>query len=114
MAYRIRLSDEDRERIGCDEWLELDLSHLPVEEAEAIEDATGKTWDMVLDPGAKAAKARLWFALRRAGIEVSFAELTFNLLGMRVTRDEDDPGKADSSDNDEPSTPQTSASSSPD
>lgn len=113
MAYLIRLSDEDRERIGCEEWLTLDLTHLPVEEAEAIEEATGKTWDVVLDSGAKAAKARLWFALKRAGVEVPFGELTFDLLGMRVRNDED-PGKAEGSDDSEPNTPPTSASSTPD
>lgn len=106
--FRIRLSDEDRERIGCDEWLDLDLAVLPTEEAEVVEEATGQTYGVLYDDGVKGAKARAWLALHRAGVEVDFATLRFNLAGTTVQRPE---GKDESSSDDATSTPPTSASS---
>jgi hypothetical protein len=70
--------------LGCPEWLDFDLNHLSVEEAEALEAAGGKYQDFI-DRGPSGDRVRVWVALHRSGISVTpFASLTFNLLGWQV------------------------------
>jgi len=106
---KIRLGDADRERLGCPEWMELDLTTMSVAEAEALE-ASGGDWTVIHDSGAKAMKTRIWLALHRSGVTVPFSELTFDVIAAKA---QDDSGKAEGSDNDELPTPPTSASSTP-
>lgn len=90
---RIRLSDEDRERIGCDEWIEADTSRLSVSEAEQLEVAGGSYLDF-LGSGAKAAQARVWVALMRIGLApAKVSDLELNLAQLGAERS---PGKAPS------------------
>jgi hypothetical protein len=119
----IRLGDEDRERLGCPEEIEFDPDKLTLVEAEIIDDH-GIDWlairsgEVVTGPDGKplttddgevlrrfkprAQRVWVWCALRRAGIEVDFAELDFDLgaADYRSVR----PGKAPSESSDE-STP---------
>jgi hypothetical protein len=112
MQY-LRLSDEDREWTGCDEWLPFDDDALSVEEAEALEEAGGD-WTDWRQRGIRPLVWRLWMTLRRSGVTVDFDELCkrVNLAALR-SRD-DDPGKApaDSASSVSPTSP-TSATSTP-
>lgn len=120
---KIKLSDEERERYGCPEWLDCDIKHLSVAEAEAIEDETGinaadaiDLMGAILAPDGKdGAKARLqpkgirlrvWLGLRRADINVPFAELKFEwrqFSGWHSLGGEDE-GKAEASETSDAST----------
>lgn len=101
---RFSLSEEDRERLGCDEWLDLDLEYLPVDLCIELDEAGGQ-WGTLLTGGARGVKARVWLALKRADISVPYADLTFDMANLRYDRDA---GKAPSSEESEPSTSQTS------
>lgn len=104
---RIRLGDEDRERLGCPEWMEADLDHVSVSEAEAL-DAAGGDWTDLGERGARAMKSRVWLALHRAGVTVTFDDLEFNVMAARG-----EAGKAEGSTDSESSTEPTSDSSTP-
>src|SRR5260221_3140558 len=104
---RIRLTDEDRARLGCPEWLEVNLDHCPIELAEAIEVAGGE-WRRFRAGGPRSIKLWVWVGLRNAGVEVDLAELTFDV--GEVEEEKEDPGKAPSPDSDG-STSSTSSSS---
>jgi hypothetical protein len=104
---RIRLSDEDRERLGGPEWLEVDLDHYPVELAETIE-AAGGEWREFRNDRPASIRMWVWVGLRNAGITVDLTSLTFDLIG---TRQEVTPGK-DSSESDGDATPPDSPSTS--
>jgi hypothetical protein len=105
---QIRLSDEDRVRLNCPEWLTVDLEHYPIELAEAIE-AAGGDWTTFLSRGVTSAvRTRVWVGLREAGVEVDLPTLTFDLVGMETRAS--DPGKAPSLSDDD-STSTTSSSS---
>lgn len=88
---KIRLSDPDRERLGCPEWLDVARS-LDVAEAEALE-AAGGDWALYTDRGPAALRTRVWVGLHRAGIMVApVGELHFDVLNLQA---EDAPvGKA--------------------
>ena len=106
---KLRLSAVDRERLGCPEWLDYDQDHLSLDDAEALEEAGG-SYHEFFAPGAKAARARVWVALHRAGVTVTpYKSLTFDLVQMQF--DGPVPGKAPSA-NGGPSTSSTSATSS--
>ena len=105
---KIRLGDADRERLGCPEWMELDLSALSVGEAEVL-DESGGDWTVIAAKGAKAAKTRVWLALYRAGVVVPYRDLTFDILSIEAQDDE--PGKAKDSADVDSNTRRTSASS---
>lgn len=110
MRY-LRLSDEDRERFGVQEWLPVDGSHLTVAEAEALEVAGGD-WMALDEPGLKATRCRIWLALHRAGVDpLSLADLDpINLAGMRARDEAAGKASADSATDESPTSP-TSASS---
>ncbi len=131
MALQIRLGDADRERLGCPEWVEYDFGSLTLTEAEILDDH-GVTWDgelrygtPVLDADGKAVlnadgrpmrtfkpratRVWVWSALRRAGVDVPFAELDFDTDAMSFkATGEADSGKEPGSDSDAPSTPSPS------
>jgi len=92
----LRLSDADRERLGCVEWLDIDLYSVTVEEATILQDGftIGEKkvsydhpgqWRAALTPGPDspprfpALKVLVWMALNRAGVSTSLNELTFNV-----------------------------------
>lgn len=114
---RIRLSDADRERLGCPEWIEYQPDRLMIDEAIEIQDAIGYGPDELLDAmqgvplvrngqpvldsdgeqrvrrDLRAWQAVVWAALRRAGVDTPLQGLTFDLLKLRTALDEE-PGKA--------------------
>lgn len=108
---RIRLSDPDRERLGCPEWLDFDVDHLSLEDAEALE-AAGGDYQKYFGSGPSAVRVRVWVALHRAGVTVTPIEaLTVNLMGMLfegVT-----PGKAPSANGGKPTRSTSGTSSRP-
>jgi hypothetical protein len=113
---RIRLSDEDRARIGLDqEWIEgFDLSTFMVSDAEALEDA-GYQPDqfledlrgvpMVLDGQpvmvddgeggqrqrrripARALRASMWLCVRRAGLDVPYVGFDYQVNAVRYEQE---------------------------
>lgn len=102
----IRLSDADRERFGCAEWLELDQNVLSLEEAEQLDDAgiDALRWDrpaegLVDDAGnprvsARGVRVAVWLALNRNGSKVSLAELeAVNFRQIAYRRPEPEQGK---------------------
>lgn len=71
----LRMGDADRERYGGPEWVPFDIGALfdaPARELEAYEAATGVAMFLVLTEfathGARATRAALWIARRRAGV----------------------------------------------
>lgn len=125
---RIRLSDADRERLGCVEWLDYDPNALMLSEAEILDDAgidPDIRWgDPVLDEQGKpeltekgAPKRRIrpggqrvivWMALRRSGVDVPIKDLDFD--AERVLWQVVEPGKAESETSDSDSPPPSPAS----
>lgn len=91
MLLHILLSDADRERLGAPDPLVYDSGTWKVSEATALFKSAGMTRaDMhkSLQAGNPEAKAALtWVALRRAGVQVRYSELDFDLLGWAL----DDP-----------------------
>jgi hypothetical protein len=87
------LSDEDRERLGAPEWIEYDPQNLSANDAATIEVAGGnwRAW-----PGQSITSLRLavLLALRKAGKDVTFDDVDFNILGGRF--EAASPGKAPS------------------
>lgn len=89
---RISLSEEDRERFGCPEWLVLpDGFTLSALDAEALEVA-GADWTLYGSQKVGGVRALVWLGLRRAGIDVPYADLDFNISRIRYEA----PGKAPS------------------
>lgn len=106
---RIRLTDADRERLGCPEWLSCDVRALTLGESCWLADQGinpfqfGRTRDAVLldaqgQPAVdEAGKPReflhpsywgdiVWLGLHRAGIDVDRATLDFNLMYAQTER----------------------------
>ena len=92
-----RFNDEDRERLGAPEVLELTLQKLSVRDAEVVEEHCGMTADEAVEqmrmtreelPDGKARlrfkprgiRLTVWLALRKAGVDVPFEELEFSYL----------------------------------
>src|SRR5258708_1999215 len=104
---RIRLSDEDRERLGCEEWIDVDLERLSVAEAEQIELAGGDFALFRGGRGPRPVQTRVWVGLFRLGIApAKVADLEINLAALSA---EESPGKAPSA----PSDGSTSSTSAP-
>jgi hypothetical protein len=129
---KFRLSDADRERLGCPDELDVSVDVLPVREAEALEEATGIPYADAMDlfvPRVvrvddktlryswkpKGVRLLVWLGLYRADITVPFDELTFDYrrFGGWETYTQPEPvGKASGSPDVEPPTPSTSRTSS--
>jgi len=128
---KFRLSDADRERLGCPDELDVSTDVLPVHEAEALEEATGLAYSDAMDLFVprqvqvdertvryswkpKGVRLLVWLGLHRAGITVPFDELTFDYRRFAgwETYVKPDEGKAEGSQPDEPPTPSTSPTSS--
>lgn len=95
MQLHIILSAEDRERLGAPDPLLYDSSTWKVSEATALYKVAGMNRsDMhkALREGNPEGKAALtWVALRRAGVNVRYSELDFDLLAWSL----DDPNAED-------------------
>lgn len=110
---KIRLSDEDRERLGCPEVLDCSTMPFTVTDAEAIEDATGmESLDALklmnpereelpdenkvrLRMKPKGMRLRVWLGLHRAGVVVKFDELTFDFVPFLGSEIVELPGKGE-------------------
>jgi hypothetical protein len=83
---RIQLSEPDRTRFGCPEWLTVDLSLTTLNEMEAIQKAVGfdsdedliEAWDAQFQKASKqilydrdAWRVIVWLGLRNAGVFVA-------------------------------------------
>lgn len=122
------LSTADQARFGAPEWLDVDIDTVTVRECEAIEEATGLTYEeavalmlpeveehedrRTLRFRPKGVRIRVWLGLRRAGIETPYDELDFDYGpwgGLRVFAREPE-GKAVGSPPAEPNTQSKSPS----
>lgn len=86
----IRLGDDDRERLHCQEWLAFD-ERVRTDEAEAFEEAGGTLKDFVDRTTVKWWRATVWLALYRSGVKARFEDVHFDLSAITL---QDDPGKA--------------------
>lgn len=113
MALRYRLSDADRERLGCPEWIEFDSSKITVRQLAEVERVTGlrpAAFHQGLteeQPSAEHLWVRLWLALRQAGIEVALADFDFTIGSCRAEFTGSDASEAPGSTGKDPSTPPT-------
>lgn len=114
----IRLHDEDRQRLGCQEWLPCDLSRMSNVEAMALEEDGGVTQEQwrtmlrgypVFEDGkpvqvdgeqawrhtARLWHTAVWLALNRSGVAVKYNDLVYEHLALsyRAGEAEDDGGK---------------------
>jgi hypothetical protein len=123
---QIRLCDADRERYGCDEWLELDVYDVTVADLGELSQRFGFdpmdwpepffgsiTLDQAGDPDAQpkppwwAAHAAVWMTLRQAGCDVSWEQAGKARIGKAKQRQ--GPGK----DGPDPSTGSGSSTTAP-
>lgn len=100
---RFTLSSEDRQRLGAPDVLEYDETKLKLSEARRLQKATGLGPQELADGlkgfNLEAVAALVWLALLRAGIEVAFEDLDFDLSAFEeVPADSEPVGK-------DPSTP---------
>lgn len=93
MLLHILLSDADRERLGAPDPLVYDSSIWKVSEATALYKSAGMNrsdMNKALRDGNPEAKAALtWVALRRAGVQVRYSELDFDLLSWSLAEPEE-------------------------
>lgn len=75
---RIRLSEEDREKLGCPEWLDADLSHLSTAEAQALEECSGLEYHVVADSNVKGWRMKVLLGLHRAGLDPEWDKVHFD------------------------------------
>lgn len=96
---RIRLGDQDRERYGVPEWIEYDPNRPTLAEVRAVREQTSfKGWVELeknldsadLDDRFAAAGVIYWLAVRRAGVEVTWADFGLDgFFDVRTERAED-------------------------
>jgi hypothetical protein len=76
-----------------DEWYDLDQRKLLNTEAIALQKITGKTFMQVAeamrDGDIEALSAMVWLAMRRAGSDIRYSDLEFNLADVDVEDDEE-------------------------
>lgn len=93
---RFKLSPEDRERLGAPEVIAFDETRLMLSEARAVQKASGyhpDDWFDGLKKGAPdAVAAVVWLALRRAGVEITYDDVDFD-LGALVYEEPEPEGK---------------------
>jgi hypothetical protein len=115
----IRLCDADRERFGCEEWLDFDVRDVTVADLGELAERHGfdpydwpepffgaLTLDQAGDPDAKPRPPRwqghaaVWMALRQNGCDVSWADAGTARIGRARSR----PGPGKDGPPEEPST----------
>lgn len=107
---KIRLSDSDRERLGCPEYLDGSVEHISMDEAEALEEISGLPWGQVLFTHVTGMRLRACLGMIRAGMKPEWDKLRFDLGSEAISLR--DPGKAPSTSGGSP-TSTTSSSSTP-
>jgi len=94
---RLRLSDADRERLGCPEFLANPLDTVTVREAMELQKLGYTTPQMLAKaltareegPDYAAWTAFVWLALRRGGVECDAATLDFDIVSMAILADDE-------------------------
>lgn len=88
---KFKLDPADHERLGLPEVLEWDWDVMSVADARLIRKTTGvnamalgRLWD---DRDDDAVCAIVWMSARRAGVELDYPSLDFNLYGLRAVED---------------------------
>jgi hypothetical protein len=89
---KIRLADEDRERLGLPEFIEYTGGELQVDDAEAI-DTAGGDWTAWGTSRAAGLRAAVWLEMRKINPKVAYADVKFNAARVLIVRE---PGKAPS------------------
>lgn len=90
---RLSMCEQDRDKYGGPEWLGLNLEKFvddtPAGELEQIEDLTNVVvmWAVENPAAARSVRLWLWLGLRKAGVEIPWAEFT-----PRTLRVEWEPG----------------------
>lgn len=106
---KIKLDEAARERYGCAEWLDWDASRLSVAEAEEVQERCGvnpNDWNAYLnDGGARAIHAVVWIALNRAGHQIGWDDVDFDVLALDIQGDKPRRGKGSRSTPPPPSEP---------
>ena len=115
MATQVRLGDKDRARLGCDEWLDLDLYAVSVEQLEVVCEETGidpEDWPEAIygrvahadvgKPDAKrkrprwANRAFVYLALAQTDAGFTWADAgKVAIMHLAVRSTEEEPGKED-------------------
>lgn len=104
MEFHIVLGDADRERLGAPDPLVYDPGTFLVSEATALFRSAGltrQTMNEALKSGdPEGRKAITWLSLRRAGVQVRYSELDFDLVHWVLTSpgqesDEEPAGEGD-------------------
>lgn len=95
---KIILAPADRDRYGCTEVLDWNDGQLSVDEAIEIQERTGVEYDgwiaFVKSGHPAALKAVVWMALNRAGHQISWADVQFDVFALELGRDQPaSPGK---------------------
>lgn len=108
---KVLLSPSDRERYGIEtaDGLEVELSVLMQDEAEALDEygIDPDKWPEFINSGnVKVWRVIVWLALVRNGVEVKLGEVKFNRRATRYTNES--PGKADLETSDSPTPPDSS------
>jgi hypothetical protein len=110
VGLRYGLSDADRERLGCPEWIEFDSAKITIRQLAEVERVTGMrpaSFHQGLteeQPSAEHLWVRMWLALRQAGVEIPLADFDFAVGSCRAEFvGEDAPGAPGK----DPSTPPT-------
>lgn len=89
---RFRLAEDDRARLACPELIEFDETRLRLSEARKLQKVSGfHPADFVkgLQEGnVDALAAVIWLAMHRAGVEVEYDDLDFDLNGLEEVPDD--------------------------
>lgn len=125
---QFRLNEEDRQRLGCPEWLEFDFRKLSFKEAialqkstdfKSVEDLFSAFWKPALgkdtDPTGlvvdyEAVFCAVWLALRRAGVKVPYEELDFEARNIDYKLSDYELQTEEETDPKDSSTPPTTSS----
>lgn len=90
---KFKLDPADHEKLGLPEVLEWDWDVMSVADARLIRKTTGvnamalgRLWD---DRDDDAVCAIVWMSARRAGVELDYPSLDFNLYGLRAAEDDE-------------------------
>jgi hypothetical protein len=102
---QLRMSDEDREKFGCPEWLDVDLGRVTNRQAAVLQKAYGfrsldelgtrfdaqfaRAEDGTIDRAGlrydyDTWDALVWLGLKRAGVDADLATLEYQVVGLRL------------------------------
>lgn len=94
-AVRIKLTEEDRERLGAPEVITYDVERPRLSDVRELHRQCGLLWlefAQKLDKNdLEAAGMFLWLAVRRAGVKVDWEEFDIDMTGFEVEAEEESP-----------------------